>query len=163
MIRRMRVSDEARERTVALLRRRCAEGYLSIDTYERRVEDVFRARSAEQLAELTADLPAIGLVARLRQWRLGPSAAPPAGLRLPLELIRDRPLTLGRSRYCDVVVAHDTVSRRHAEIRREGDRCFVCDLGSSNGTWVGGRRVEHERRVRPGDQILLGGCLVVVL
>jgi FHA domain/Domain of unknown function (DUF1707) len=163
MIRPMRASDQARERTVALLRRRCAEGYLSIDTYERRVEEVFRARSAEELAGLTADLPAVGLVARLRQWRLGGSGAPPAGLRLPLELVRDRPLTLGRSRYCDVVVAHDTVSRRHAEIRREGDRCYLTDLGSSNGTWVGGRRVEHERRIRRGDQILLGGCLVVVL
>jgi hypothetical protein len=65
----MRVSDDARERTAALLRRRCAEGYLSLDTYERRVEDVYRARSAEQLAGLTADLPAIGLLARLRQWR----------------------------------------------------------------------------------------------
>lgn len=159
----MRVSDQARERAVALLRRRCTEGYLSVDTYERRVEEVLRARSAEQLAGLTADLPAIGLMARLRQWRVGPAAEPPDALRLPLELVRQRPLTLGRSRYCDVVVAHDTVSRRHAEIRREADGCYVTDLGSSNGTWIEGRRVERERRVRSGDQILLGGCLVVVL
>ena len=163
MIPRMRVSDKARERTVALLRRRCAEGYLSLDTYERRVEEVLRARSSEQLAGLTSDLPAIGLIARLRQWRLGPPARAPEALRLPLELVRNRPLTLGRSRYCDVVVAHDTVSRRHAELWREGDRCYVADLGSSNGTWVDGRRVERQRRVRSGDQILLGGCLVVVL
>jgi FHA domain/Domain of unknown function (DUF1707) len=163
MILRMRVSDQARERTVALLRRRCAEGYLSLDTYERRVEEVLCARSSEQLAGLTADLPAVGLLARLRQWRPRPAGAAPEALRLPLELVRDRPLTLGRSRYCDVVVAHDTVSRRHAELWREGDRCYVVDLGSSNGTWVGGRRVERERRVRSGDQILLGGCLVVVL
>jgi len=39
----------------------------------------------------------------------------------------------------------------------------VTDLGSSNGTWIEGRRVERERRVRSGDQILLGGCLLVVL
>jgi FHA domain/Domain of unknown function (DUF1707) len=163
MIRPMRTSDKARERAVRLLRRRCAEGYLSLDTYERRVEQVLCARSSEQIAGLTADLPAIGLVARLRQWRLGAPGEPPDALRLPLDLIRERPLTLGRSRYCDVVVAHDTVSRRHAELRRDGDRCYVADLGSSNGTWVGGRRVEHPRRVRSGDQILLGGCLVLVL
>jgi pSer/pThr/pTyr-binding forkhead associated (FHA) protein len=102
-------------------------------------------------------------MARLRQWRIGSAGAAPEGLRLPLELVRHRPLTLGRSRYCDVVVAHDTVSRRHAEIRREGDRCYVTDLGSSNGTWVGGRRVERDRLVRGGDQLLLGGCLVIVL
>ena len=163
MIPGMRVSDQARERAVALLRRRCTEGYLSLETYEERVEDVFRARDSAELAGLTADLPAIGLLARLRQWRLGTPVAPPEALRLPLELVQQRVLTLGRSRYCDVVVAHDTVSRRHAELWRDGDRCYVTDLGSSNGTWVGGRRVERERRVRSGDQILLGGCLVVVL
>ena len=159
----MRVSDQAREQTVALLRRRCTEGYLSLETYEERVEEVFRARSSEQLAGLTADLPAIGLLARLRQWRVRPAGPAPEALRLPLELVGQRPLTLGRSRYCDVVVAHDTVSRRHAELWREGDRFYVTDLGSSNGTWVDGRRVDRERRVRRGDQILLGGCLVAVL
>jgi FHA domain/Domain of unknown function (DUF1707) len=159
----MRASDHARERTVALLRRRCGEGYLSLETFERRIEDVYRARSTEQLAGLTADLPAIGLRARLRQWRLRPAAAAPDALRLPLELVRDRPLTLGRSHYCDVVLAHDTVSRRHAEIRRDGAGWYLRDLGSSNGTWLGGSRVEREQRVRRGDQLLLGGCLVVVV
>ena len=56
----MRVSDDARERAAALLRRRWGEGYLSLETFERRVADVYRARSAEQLAGLTADLPAVG-------------------------------------------------------------------------------------------------------
>src|SRR5688572_22921174 len=152
----MRASDEAREQTVALLRRRCAEGYLSIETYECRVEEVYRARDSSQLAGLTADLPAIGLLARLRQWRLGHAVAAPDGMRLPLELVRDRPLTLGRSAACDVVVGHDTVSRRHAQIRCEGDGWLVSDLGSSNGTWVAGRRVEDDEPVRRGDQMLLG-------
>jgi pSer/pThr/pTyr-binding forkhead associated (FHA) protein len=84
-------------------------------------------------------------------------------LRLPLELVRDRPLTLGRGAQCDVLVRHDTVSRRHAEIRREGGACYVSDLGSSNGTWIDGRRVDAPQRIRRGDQILLGGCLVVVV
>lgn len=160
----MRASDEARERTAALLRRRCEEGYLSLDTFERRVEDVFRARSAEQLAGLTADLPAIGLLARLRQWRVGgPDPAAPEGLRLPLELVGERPLTLGRGQQCDVVVKHDTVSRMHAEIRRQDTCWYVRDLGSCNGTWIEGRRVDRAVRVRPGDQILLGGCLLLVM
>jgi hypothetical protein len=155
----MRASDDARERTAALLRRRWGEGYLSLETFERRVADVYRARSAEQLAGLTADLPAVGLLARLRQWRLGT----PEGLRLPLQLVRDRPLTLGRGQTCDVVVAHDTVSRRHAEISREAGGCYVSDLGSTNGTWIDGRRVDGVEPVRCGDQMLLGGCLVVLV
>ena len=163
----MRASDDARERTAKLLRRRCGEGYISLDTFERRVAEVYSARSVEQLAGLRADLPPIGVLARVREWRLldrgRPAAAPPDGLRLPLALVDERPLTLGRSPQCDVVVRHDTVSRRHAEIRREGSGWYVTDLGSSNGTWIDGRPVEREARVRAGDQILLGGCLVFAI
>jgi pSer/pThr/pTyr-binding forkhead associated (FHA) protein len=39
----------------------------------------------------------------------------------------------------------------------------VSDLGSSNGTWIDGRRVRREQRVRRGDQVLLGGCLVLIV
>ncbi|MGI8779707.1 MAG: FHA domain-containing protein [Solirubrobacteraceae bacterium] len=163
----MRASDQARERTAALLRRRCQEGYLSLDTFERRVEDVYRARSTEQLAGLTADLPAIGVAARLRQWRVGhrshARAAASEGLRVPLDLVRERPLVLGRGQHCDVVLNHDTVSRTHAEIRRHGDGWCVRDLSSSNGTWIDGRHVGRAESVRRGDQILLGGCPVLLL
>jgi hypothetical protein len=159
----MRASDQARERTVALLRRRCEEGYLSLDTFERRVEDVYRARSAEQLTGLTGDLPPIGVVGRLRRWRVGRRPAPDAGMRLPLDLVREGCLVLGRSRHCDVVLNHDTVSRTHAEIRREGGGWSVRDLGSCNGTWLDGRRVEGAERVGRGDQLLLGGCSVLLL
>ena len=34
-----------------------------------------------------------------------------------------------------------TLSRHHAELRREGDRWFYLDLNSANGSWVGERRV----------------------
>ena len=61
------------------------------------------------------------------------------------------------------MVRHDTVSRSHAEIRRQGASWYVSDLGSSNGTWIDGRRVRREQPVRRGDQILLGGCLVVAV
>ena len=162
----MRASDHARERTVALLRRRWREGYLSLDTFECRVEEVYRASSAEQLACLSADLPAIGPLARLRQWGAGrhaPPAAPAAGLRLPLELVGERGIVLGRGARCDVVVAHDTVSRRHATIRRDDTGCHVTDLDSTNGTWIHGRRARPEQTIRRGDQILLGGCLVLIV
>jgi hypothetical protein len=162
----MRASDHARERTAALLHRRFNEGYLSLDTFERRVADVYRARSADQLAGLTADLPAIGVLARLRQWRLDHRSRRNVhveGLRLPLDLVRDGPLVLGRAQHCDVVLKHDTVSRTHAEIRRQDDGWCLRDLGSTNGTWIDGRRVDHPEAVRRGDQVLLGGCSVLLL
>jgi hypothetical protein len=50
-------------------------------------------------------------------------------------------LTLGRAPGNDCVLAHDSVSRRHARIRNEGARWLVEDLGSKNGVRVDGRRV----------------------
>ena len=163
----MRASDLARERAAALLRRRCDEGYLSLDTFERRLEAVYRARSTDELAGLTADLPAIGFLRRLGQWRLGrastPSPAVRQGVRLPLELVGERPLVLGRSRYCDVTLRNDTVSRTHAELRRLHDGWSLRDLGSSNGTWIDGRLVTGAERVTPGQQVALGDCPVLLL
>jgi Domain of unknown function (DUF1707)/FHA domain len=45
----MRASDRDRERALAALRAGCAEGYLSIDTFERRVEMALAARSVAEL------------------------------------------------------------------------------------------------------------------
>jgi FHA domain/Domain of unknown function (DUF1707) len=161
---RMRASDRARERTARLLRRRCDEGYLSLDTFEDRLEGVFRAREVEELAVLTEDLPAIGILDRIRQWRIGRrSAPPPQGVRLPLELIGERPVVLGRSRRCDVVLDDETVSRIHAELRRGHDGWYLRDLSSSNGTCVDGRPIARAERVYPGARIRLGGCQVLLL
>ena len=62
---------------------------------------------------------------------------------------------IGRSRDCDVVLSDPNVSRRHAELRRDGDGWKVVDLGSTNGVKVNGRRVS-EARLQPGDTITLG-------
>ena len=157
----MRPSHDTREQTVAELRRGYLAGRLDTDTFSRRIEDAMHSGSHDELRGLTADLPAAppaGLTQRLRA-RLGQR---PAGLLEAGELVHAR-LTIGRSSSCQLVLSDDTVSRRHAEIWREADRCYVSDLGSTNGTWVHGSRVEGGRRIDSGDQILLGGCLVVVL
>src|SRR3954451_24116065 len=54
---RMRVSDEGRERTVAVLRERALDGCLTLDTFAGRVDAAYRAKTAEELAALVADLP----------------------------------------------------------------------------------------------------------
>jgi Protein of unknown function (DUF3662)/FHA domain len=66
-----------------------------------------------------------------------------------------RTLVVGRSRECDVTLDDPNVSRRHAEIRREGDAWWVVDLGSTNGVEVNGRRVDRAK-LEPDDEILLG-------
>jgi hypothetical protein len=62
---------------------------------------------------------------------------------------------IGRSRECDVVLDDPNISRRHAEVRRDGDGWAVVDLGSTNGIKVNGRRVD-DVLLQPGDRITLG-------
>ncbi|HUY25532.1 MAG TPA: FHA domain-containing protein, partial [Candidatus Saccharimonadales bacterium] len=62
--------------------------------------------------------------------------------------------TIGRSRGCDIVVAHSVVSREHAEITLAGTVWTITDH-SRNGTLVQGDEI-RSRVVRLGDQIQLG-------
>jgi hypothetical protein len=62
---------------------------------------------------------------------------------------------IGRSRDCDIQLDDPNTSRRHAEVRREGDAWVVADLGSTNGIKVNGARVP-EAELHPGDEVTLG-------
>jgi signal transduction histidine kinase len=65
-------------------------------------------------------------------------------------------LGLGRDA-SNAIQLHDTeVSRRHAEIRRTDKKYVLADLGSSNGTYVNGKRVD-EHVLTSGDEVQLGG------
>jgi hypothetical protein len=64
-------------------------------------------------------------------------------------------VVLGRSRDCDIVMADPNVSRRHAELRRDGARWSVFDLGSTNGIKVNGQRVD-QATLNDGDRVTLG-------
>jgi len=56
---------------------------------------------------------------------------------------------------------HDTeVSRRHAEIRRDGAHFTVSDLGSSNGTYVNGTQVQ-QHVLTSGDRVQIGSTLML--
>jgi transcriptional regulator with PAS, ATPase and Fis domain len=57
-------------------------------------------------------------------------------------LQRDQ-LRIGRDDTADIRLDGPGVSRQHAEIYRQGPLYVVRDLGSTNATWLGGRRVEH--------------------
>jgi pSer/pThr/pTyr-binding forkhead associated (FHA) protein len=67
--------------------------------------------------------------------------------------------TLGRAPDCEIVLASTQVSRRHATIRQETAAWSITDLGSSNGTFLNGERLEANisYRLGAGDQIVLGG------
>jgi pSer/pThr/pTyr-binding forkhead associated (FHA) protein len=64
-------------------------------------------------------------------------------------------LTVGRNAKNLLVIKDSSVSGDHGEITREGSRCIVKDLGSSNGTFVNDRRVE-EADLEVGDVLRFG-------
>ena len=67
---------------------------------------------------------------------------------------------LGRSKDCDVQVEDANVSRRHAELRREGSTWWLVDLDSTNGTELNGKRVQRAK-LSDGDTITLGATDLV--
>lgn len=63
--------------------------------------------------------------------------------------------TIGRSPQSDIFLDDVTVSRRHAEIRREEGRFSILDVGSLNGTYVNLQRVERAELAND-DEVQVG-------
>ncbi len=79
------------------------------------------------------------------------------------ELLPDTPVTVGRSPAADICIDDQTLSRRHATfcLRGDGRSLDVEDLGSTNGTWLAGQRIE--RATLPvGEDVMLGGVMARV-
>lgn len=70
-------------------------------------------------------------------------------------------LTVGRSQDNDLVLALDLrVSSHHARVIREGADYYLEDLDSSNGTYMGEKKVLRRAPIRPGTVFVVGGtCL----
>lgn len=69
---------------------------------------------------------------------------------------REFPLTgdvirIGRAIHNEIVIEESGVSRFHSQIRRDGDSLWIEDLGSTNGTLVGGERLTSPYRLSVGD------------
>ncbi len=93
---------------------------------------------------------------KLRKSRLAVVEGPEAGRRL--EIAKER-VTIGRSLICDLVLTDTSVSGTHCEIVAGEAGFLLRDLGSSNGTSVGGVRV-REAWLEPGAALKLGQTVV---
>ncbi|AYN38803.1 FHA domain-containing protein [Streptomyces dangxiongensis] len=162
-----RPSDAERDKALQVLRDGVAMGRLSHDTFVRRMELALVARRSDELAVLVADLPrenrfsrvvlgsveaVSGFTVRLRRaWQAE---------RLPKLLLphpaHTHPLRIGRDPANGLRLNNETVSRVHAELRRQDELWILRDLGSTNGTTVNGRRLVGSVVVREGDQVTFG-------
>ena len=66
-------------------------------------------------------------------------------------------ITIGRGRQNDITISTDEyASARHARFEPRQDGVWVQDLGSTNGTFLNGARLEHPRRLTQGDVVRVG-------
>jgi pSer/pThr/pTyr-binding forkhead associated (FHA) protein len=72
-------------------------------------------------------------------------------------------LTIGRTPAADLVINDQSLSSVHASINRDGDRIWLIDEGSTNGSFVNGEPVPpNGTPLRDGDEIYLGESTIVV-
>lgn len=61
---------------------------------------------------------------------------------------------VGRSRTCDLVIPSSKVSRQHSSIVKENGEYYIEDLGSANGVWRDGVKIQKEK-IRDGDEFMI--------
>jgi pSer/pThr/pTyr-binding forkhead associated (FHA) protein len=71
-------------------------------------------------------------------------------LRVPLAHV-------GRGAHNDIVIDDESVSDTHAKLQRREDGWYLIDLGSTNGSYVGGSRLTHDRRLDGSPDVRFGG------
>lgn len=80
--------------------------------------------------------------------------------RAPIAL--EHGMVIGRGADCSIAINGVGVSRRHAEIYRQGPLFVLKDLGSTNGSFLGGRRVQHAP-LAPGSVLRVGDHVAVLI
>lgn len=85
---------------------------------------------------------------------------PAGGERRSFTVTRDMTI-IGRREDCDLRIPLGDVSRKHCRVIRDGDSIRMEDLGSSNGTYVNGQRIQ-EAILQPGDTVRVGPVLFVL-
>lgn len=157
-----------RHRLARTLNAAYAEGLLSDRTLAHRLDALFAGGLIDP-AGLVGDLTrrrtrrprgesilatATSLLRRL--WGGAPATSEDPRILLALDWTGGcEELVIGRHPSCDVVVADETVSRRHAQLTFRDGGWILQDLHSTNGTRLNGQFVGR-CRLRPGDHLGLG-------
>ena len=75
------------------------------------------------------------------------------------------PAIMGRDKIsCTMLIENDkSVSRKHCQFFCKAGRCYVKDLGSSNGTVLNGEKISEVKQIKVGDHLKIGGKELIVV
>jgi pSer/pThr/pTyr-binding forkhead associated (FHA) protein len=76
--------------------------------------------------------------------------------------LADGVTTIGRHDDCLIRIKSSQVSRRHCELYEVADKLAIRDLGSSNGTFVNGKKVVGQQALKHGDELTVGAVTLLV-
>ena len=82
-----------------------------------------------------------------------------SGNAIPYPLSHDETV-IGRHPDCEIQLDSNMVSRRHAKVIARGDGFHLEDMGSGNGTFANGKRVDGTTSLKHGDRLKLGPVLL---
>jgi pSer/pThr/pTyr-binding forkhead associated (FHA) protein len=68
---------------------------------------------------------------------------------------------IGRRHACDLRIPLTPVSKRHCQLSCSGETMVIRDLGSRNGTYLNGNRID-EAEVKPGDYLQVGPLMFLI-
>lgn len=72
-----------------------------------------------------------------------------------------KPITIGRTSKSDVELDNPSISRDHALVENENGRNYLTDTGSTNGTWVNGKKITKRTQITDKDEIMVGKFTMV--
>jgi pSer/pThr/pTyr-binding forkhead associated (FHA) protein len=70
--------------------------------------------------------------------------------------LADAVTSIGRHDDCQIRIKSSQVSRRHCELFEAGGKLAIRDLGSSNGTFVNGKKISGQQVLKSGDELTVG-------
>jgi len=72
-----------------------------------------------------------------------------------------KPITIGRTSESDVALDNPSISREHALVEHVKGSDYLTDTGSTNGTWVNGKKINKRTRITDKDEIMIGKFAMV--
>lgn len=117
---------------------------IGIDQIELTLIDPTRQPKAPAVMNSKSNLKAVSDI----KWQIKAMTGPLAGKLMTVDGMK----RIGRDPTSEIVVSGGHVSRRHAELLLRDEQLWIRDLGSSNGTYVNGKKT-HEQALFLGDEV----------